>query len=516
LTLSDILLWLIIGGFTGYLIHFLRTERDIKSAETRAKEIVAQAEREINRRKKELELETKETLFRLRAEVEKETKEERQKLQILEQRLTQRESNLERKLAFLEKKESELNQQEKRLQEAEKALSQKEKELTNVLEEEKRRLSQVANLSREEARRILITKMEDEARQEAAIRIKRIEEETREEANRISQNIILEAIQRSASEEAETSTTSVVSLPSDEMKGRLIGREGRNIRAFEAATGVDLIVDDTPEAVTISAFNIFRREIARLALQQLISDGRIHPARIEEVVEKVKREMEEEILQTGKEAALSLGIPKLHPELLRLVGRLKYRTSYGQNVLQHSLEVAHLASIMAGELKLDQSIAKRAGLLHDIGKAVDQEVEGDHIQIGYEIASRYEEPKEVLEAIKGHHNDFSTTTPYAVLISAADALSASRPGARRETLEGYIKRLEKLEAIASSFHGVAQAYAISAGREVRVIVKPESVSDEEAALIANQITKKIEEGMEYPGTIKVTVIREVRYSGTAK
>jgi ribonuclease Y len=275
-------------------------------------------------------------------------------------------------------------------------------------------------------------------------------------------------------------------------------------------------VDDTPEAVTISAFNIYRRAIARLVLERLISDGRIHPGRIEEVTEKIKLEMEEEVLKTGKEAALSLGVLKLHPELLRLIGRLKYRTSYGQNVLQHSMEVAHLASVMAGELKMDRAIAKRAGLLHDIGKSVDQEVEGDHIQLGFDIANRYNEQPEVLEAIRGHHCDYSATTPYAVLMSAADALSASRPGARRETLEGYIKRLEKLEAIATSFRGVTQAYAISAGREVRVIVKPEAISDAEASLLVNQLTKKIEEGMEYPGTIKVTVIREVRYSEMAK
>lgn len=513
---SAVLLWLLIGGLTGYLIHFLLTERNIKNAEEKSRQILAQTEAEVSRRKKELELETKETLFKLRSEVDRETKEERRQLQVLEQRLSQRETNLERKLTFLDKKELELNQKEKTLTEQEKTLVQKDQELTSVLEEEKRRLSQVANLSRDEARRILISKMEDEARHDAAVRVKRIEDETREESDRISRTIVLEAIQRCASELSESSTTSVVSLPSDEMKGRLIGREGRNIRAFEAATGVDLIVDDTPEAVTISAFNIYRREIARLSLQRLISDGRIHPGRIEEVVEKVKKEMEEEIMKTGKEAALSLGVPKLHPELLRLIGRLKYRTSYGQNVLQHSMEVAHLSSVMAGELKMDRAIARRAGLLHDIGKSVDQEVEGDHIQIGHDIASRYDEPAEVLEAIKGHHNDYSATTPYAVLISAADALSASRPGARRETLEGYIKRLEKLEAIATSFRGVTQAYAISAGREVRVIVKPEAITDEEASLLVNQLTKKIEEGMEYPGTIKVTVIREVRYSEMAK
>jgi len=513
---SDILLWLLIGGFTGYLIHFLLTGKNVKNAETKSRQILTQTEAEVSRRKKELEIETKEALFKLRSDVDKETKEERRQLQALEQRLSQRETNQERKLAFLDKKEQDLSQQEKNLTEHTKAITQKEQELSGILEEEKKRLSQIANLSREEAREILISKMEDEARHDAAVRLKRIEDETREESDRISRTIVLEAIQRCASEQSESSTTSVVSLPSDEMKGRLIGREGRNIRAFEAATGVDLIVDDTPEAVTISAFNIYRRAIARMVLERLISDGRIHPGRIEEVTEKIKLEMEEEILKTGKEAALSLGVLKLHPELLRLIGRLKYRTSYGQNVLQHSMEVAHLASVMAGELKMDRAIAKRAGLLHDIGKSVDQEVEGDHIQLGFEIANRYNEQPEVLEAIRGHHCDYSATTPYAVLMSAADALSASRPGARRETLEGYIKRLEKLEAIATSFRGVTQAYAISAGREVRVIVKPEAISDAEASLLVNQLTKKIEEGMEYPGTIKVTVIREVRYSEMAK
>ena len=504
------------GGLAGFLIHLLVNAVNIKKAEDRAKEILSQAEAEVGRRKKELELETKETLIKLRGDFERETKEERRQLQSLEQRLSQREVNLERKLNLLDKKESDSNQREKVIAEKEKSVIQKEQQLSAIVEEEKTRLSQVANLSREEARKMLISRIEEEARQEAALKIKRIEEETREESTRLSQVIILEAIQRCASEQAESSTTSVVSLPSDEMKGRLIGREGRNIRAFEAATGVDLIVDDTPEAVTISAFNIYRREIARLTLERLVSDGRIHPGRIEEVVEKVKAEMDEEIASVGKEAAMSLGLPRIHPEILRLVGRLKYRTSYGQNVLQHSIEVAHLASVMAAELKLNQIMARRAGLLHDIGKSVDQEVEGDHIQLGYEIAGRYDEPPEVLEAVKGHHDDFSPTNIYAVLISAADALSASRPGARRETLEGYIKRLEKLESIATSFRGVSQAYAISAGREVRVIVKPESVSDAESALLASQIAKKVEEGMEYPGTIKVNVIREIRYAGMAK
>lgn len=512
----NIVLYLLVGGLAGYLLHLVVSKSSLKSAEVKSQEILAQATAEVARRKKDLELETRETLIKLRSDFEKETKEERRQLQSLEQRLSQREGNLERKLSFLDKKEVEFNQREKRLTDKEKIVSQKEQELSAVLEEEKVRLSQVAELSREEARKMLIARMEEEARQEAAVRLKRIEEETREESLHLSQNILLEAMQRCAAEQAESSTTSVISLPSDEMKGRLIGREGRNIRAFEAATGVDLIVDDTPEAVTISAFNIYRRAIARLALEKLIADGRIHPGRIEEVVEKVKAEMEEEVFSVGKGAALSLGLPRIKPELLRLVGRLKYRTSYGQNVLQHSLEVAHLASVMAAELKLDQILARRAGLLHDIGKSVDQEMEGDHLQIGYEIASRYDEPPEVLEAVRGHHNDFAVATPYAVLVSAADALSASRPGARRETLEGYIKRLEKLEAIATGFKGVGQAYAISAGREVRVIIKPEAISESESALLANQIAKKIEEGMEYPGTIKVTIIREVRYSELAK
>ncbi|HNQ34439.1 MAG TPA: ribonuclease Y [bacterium] len=511
----EILLGLL-GLGLGYLIHLSITSRNLKASEARSQGLLKEAEREISQRRKELELEVKESLIKQRGDFERETREERRQLQVLEQRLNQRESNLDRKLNLVDKKETDLNQREKTLADQEKKVADRQTELDGVLEEEKRRLSQVAGLSQDEARRILIARMEDDARHEAALRIKRIEEETREEANNISRTILLEAIQRCASEQAESSTTSVVSLPSDEMKGRLIGREGRNIRAFEAATGVDLIVDDTPEAVTISAFNIYRREIARLVLKRLISDGRIHPGRIEEVVEKVKAEMEEETLKVGKEAALSLGIHKINPELLRMLGRLKYRTSYGQNVLEHSIEVAHLAGTMAGELKLDQTMAKRAGLLHDIGKSVDQEMEGDHLEIGYEIASRYDESKEVLEAIRGHHDDFRPTAPYAVLISAADALSASRPGARRETLEGYIKRLEKLEAIATGFRGVNQAYAISAGREVRVIVKPEAMSDDEASLLARQISGKIEEGLEYPGTIKVTVIREARYSEMAK
>lgn len=514
--LIPVLVALLVGGLAGFYIRYVTGGRLLRNAEAKSEELIARAEAEIKNRKRELELEAKENSLRLKASLESENRERQGQLQQQEERLAQKENNMERKLAFLEKKEEVVSAREGVIGEKEKALGLKEKELETVIEEEKQRLSRMAELSRDEARRVLIARMEDDARKEAARRLRRIEEETREEATRKSREIILEAIQRCASEHAESSSTSVVSLPSDEMKGRLIGREGRNIRAFEAATGVDLIVDDTPEAVTISAFNIYRREIARLSLERLIGDGRIHPARIEEVVEKVQGEIEDEIMRVGREAALSLGIPKLHPEIIRLLGKLKFRTSYGQNALQHSVEVAHLASVMAGELRMDQAIARRAGLIHDIGKSVDQEMEGDHIELGAELAGRYGEPPEVLEAIRGHHDDYSPTTLYAALIGAADALSASRPGARRETLEGYIKRLEKLEAIAAGFRGVSQAYAISAGREVRVIVKPEAAGDEESALLAGQISKKVEEGMEYPGTIKVTVIREARYTSLAR
>lgn len=516
ITLSVGLAAFFIGGLAGFFIRLLISGRKISNAEAKSREIIERAEAEVKSRRKELELGVKEEQFRLRAAIEKENRERKDHLRALEERLVARETNLERKLAFLDNREEELARREKGAQEREKSQEKQREELAAVIEDEKKNLARVAGLSREEARRILVARMEDDARRDAAQLVKRIEEETREEAAAVSREIVLEAIHRCASEHAESSCTSVVSLPSDEMKGRLIGREGRNIRAFEAATGVDLIVDDTPEAVTISAFNIYRRETARMALERLVSDGRIHPARIEEVVARVKEEMEAEIVRVGREASLSLGIHKLHPEIVKLLGRLKFRSSYGQNALQHSVEVAHLASVMAGELRLDQTVARRAGLIHDIGKSVDQEMEGDHIQLGAELAERYGEPAEVLEAIRGHHDDYSPTTPYAVLIGAADALSASRPGARRETLEGYIKRLEKLEAIAAGFRGVSHAYAISAGREVRVIVKPEAAGDDEAALLAGQISKKVEEGMEYPGTIKVTVIREFRQTSLAR
>ena len=504
-TLAPILAAGLVGAILGYLIAQFVSKARLREKQEHVQGLVAEAEAKA----KEITLQAKDAALKTREGAEAEMDKRRQELQRQEERFQQRRESLDRRLDELENRGRKLDQRQSKM-------DKMESDIQQMYDKQFKELERISSMSQEDAKQLILEMVEQSTRQDAARVIRQVEAETREEADSKAREIITLAIQRTASDQVSETTVSTVPLPNDEMKGRIIGRGGRNIRAIENATGVDLIVDDTPEAVTISAFNIYRREIARLTLERLISDGRIHPGRIEEVTEKIKKEMEEEILKTGKEAALSLGVQKLHPELLRLIGRLKYRTSYGQNVLQHSLEVAHLASVMAGELKMDRAIARRAGLLHDIGKSVDQEVEGDHLQIGFDIANRYNEPPEILEAVKGHHNDYSATTPYAVLISAADALSASRPGARRETLEGYIKRLEKLEAIATSFRGVTQAYAISAGREVRVIVKPETITDEEASLLVNQLTKKIEEGMEYPGTIKVTVIREVRYSEMAK
>ena len=506
---------IVLSFLLGYIVRKYLAEQRIRQAEERGKEILADAEREVGTKRKEIELEGKEFLLKLRSDFEKETKSERYQIQGLEKRLSQKEFSLDRKVDILEKKEEATNERERRVLSSEEGLKKRDKELDSLIGEERKRLSEVSGLSQEEAKKILFEDLKEEVKRESVIYIKRIEDETRETAKKNGREIILEAIQRCAAGEASESTISVISIPED-MKGRVIGREGRNIRAFEGATGVDLIVDDTPELVTLSSFNIYRREIARLSLQKLVADGRIHPAKIEEIVKKTEEEMEERTVEIGKEATFEFGIVSIHPELLRLLGRLSYRTSYGQNVLRHSKEVAHLASIMAAELDLSQKIAKRAGLLHDIGKGVDQEVEGSHPKIGAEIASRYGESAEVIEAIANHHQDFNAQYLYTALIASADALSASRPGIRRETLESYIKRLRKLEGIATSFKGVSKAYAISAGREVRVIVKPEEMTDSESAALARDITKKVEEGMEYPGQVKVTVIRELRTTEYAK
>ncbi len=511
-----IILWSAVSLLIGYLWRKYIGERTMAAAEKRAKEIIQEAENLAQSKKREIDLEAKEILFRLRTDFERETRNKRREIQFQEKRLQQREFNLERKVELLEKKEADLAEKERNLQTREQAVLEREKTYQSLIEEEKKQLERISSMSREEARNQLLKAMEEEARKEAARLERKIEEEVRANAEKKAREIILTAMQRLAAEEASESTVSVISLPSDEIKGRIIGREGRNIRAFEAATGVDLIVDDTPEAVTISSFNLFRREIARIALERLVVDGRIHPGRIEEVVERVKKELEEKILQEGTNAVFEVGLENVHPELIKLLGRLKYRTSYGQNVLHHSKETAFLAAMIAADLGLDSKLARRAALFHDIGKAVDQEVEGTHPEIGAEILRKFGENEIVVQAALCHHQDTNVSTPYTVLTAVADAVSATRPGARRDTLEKYLRRIEDLEKIASSFKGVDTAYAISAGREVRVIVKPEETSDEDAHILAREIAKKIEENLQYIGQVKVTVIREKRETEIAK
>ncbi|MCL5674640.1 MAG: ribonuclease Y [Candidatus Omnitrophica bacterium] len=505
-----------IGVIFGYLWRRYIGERTVKSAEERAKEIIRDAENLSSMKKKEIDIQSKETLYRLRSEFDKETRNKRKELQFLEKRLNQREILIERKSEIIDKKEGELRNRESNFLEKENVLAKKQQELSSVIEEEKKRLEGISTVSREEAKNILIKMMEQEARTDGINIIRKIEEEAKEIGNKKAREILLTSMQRLASDTASETTISVVSLPNDEIKGRIIGREGRNIRAFEAVTGVDLIVDDTPQAITISSFSFLRREIARIALERLIADERIHPGRIEEVVSKVKQEIEEKIDEEGKNATFEVGVENLHPELIKLIGRLKYRTSYGQNVLQHTKESAFLAGMLASEIGLDPGIAKRTALLHDIGKAIDQEVEGSHPEIGADILKKYNEKKDVIDAAMNHHKDLDISSPYTVLVQVADALSATRPGARRDTLESYLKRVEELEKIASSFKGVDQAYAISAGREVRIIVKPEEISDQQASLLARDIAREIEKTLTYIGQVKVTVIREKRHIEVAK
>ncbi|NQU73549.1 MAG: ribonuclease Y [Candidatus Omnitrophica bacterium] len=502
--------------FVGYSVRKYIADRKIKNAEQSAKQILEDAKKQQASKRKEAELEGKDLLHKVRADFEKETKERRQELSALEKRLMQKEENIDRKVDILDKKEKDLSDRVRSLADRDRNLGLKERELQTLVNEEKEKLQSISGLTVEEAKKQLFTRLEDEVKRDAANTMKRLEDEAKENADKQARKIIGLAIQRCAADHTVETTVSSVSLPNDEMKGRIIGREGRNIRALEIATGVDIIIDDTPEAITLSSFDAVKREITKLTLERLMEDGRIHPGRIEEVVEKVKKEMDVTIKEEGEKTLLDVGLQGIHPELVRLLGRLKYRTSYGQNVLQHSKEVAFLMGIMASELKLDFYLARRVGLLHDIGKAVSHEVEGTHAKIGAELTRKFNEPESVIHAVEAHHQDIEAKTLLAVLCQAADAISATRPGARRETLEIYVKRLEKLESIADSFKGVAKAYAIQAGREIRVIVQPEKISDQESIVLARDITKKIEEGLEYPGQIKVVVIRETRAIEYAK
>ena len=507
----------IAGFIVGAIIFFLVgvayrkkvAEQAIGSAEQEAMRIVNEAIKGGESKKREMLLEAKEEIHKSRTEYEKEVKERRADLTKQERRLQQKEESLDKKMDNYERKEEELHKKQQ-------AVAATQEEVNLVKKSQLEMLEKISGLTQEEAKTYLLKNIETEARHDAAVRLKEIDAELKEEADERAREIISIAIQRCAADHAAEATVSVVSLPNDEMKGRIIGREGRNIRTLETITGVDLIIDDTPEAITVSSFEPVRREIARLALEKLIADGRIHPTRIEDMVEKARREVEQTIRKEGERAAFETGINGLHPELIKLLGRQKYRTSYGQNVLNHSIEVAHIAGLLASELGVDVPLAKRAGLLHDLGKSVDHEMEGSHVQLGAELARKYKESPEVVHAIEAHHGDVEATSVIDCLVQAADAISAARPGARRENVENYIRRLEKLEELTNSYPGVDKAYAIQAGREVRIMVKPEEVTEDNMVLLAHDIAKKIEAEMEYPGQIKVNVIRETKAVEYAK
>ena len=499
-----------------FVVKIRFADQRVAEANMKAEEIRQAAQGDAEREKKEKLVEAKDEIFSWRSEEEKKIRDRRQEFNQWERRLSRQEDNLHSKEQAIRGNERDSNRRLRSLQNRERKLAEGEQHLEEVLAEQIRRLEAVAGMTAEEAKKVLIQSIEEQALTDAAMLAKRIEEEARENAGREARKVLAQAIQRCAAEHVVESTVSVVDLPSDDMKGRIIGREGRNIRALEQATGVDLIVDDTPEAVILSGFDPLRREIARLSIERLIKNGRIHPSRIEEVVSKVKEEMEDTVLQEGEQAALELGIHGIHVELLRVVAKLKYRTSYGQNVLSHSKEVAYLAGIMAREIGADVSVCKRAGLLHDVGKAVDRDMEGTHLQLGVKLALKYKESPEVIHAMEAHHFDVEFRTLEAVLVQAADATSAARPGARREVLASYVKRLEQLEEMATSFPGVSKAFALQAGREVRIIVESSKVSDEQAFWLTKDITKKIESELQYPGQIKVTLIREMRVVDYAK
>lgn len=505
-----------ISGFAGFFISKKVSASKVKSAELQAQKILDESEKEARLQKKTASLEAKEEWYKIKNKFDDETKNKKQELQQYEKKLSQRESSLDRKADLINKKEEEQDKKDKQLNEREIQIDDKNRGVQKIIDDENRKLEQISGMTSEEAKKLLLKNLENIVRHEASQLAKEIRETAIRTAEKEARETIISAIQRCAADYTVETTVSVVSLPNDEMKGRIIGREGRNIRSFENATGVDVIVDDTPEAIILSGFNPMNREIARISMERLVVDGRIHPGRIEEIVEKVQKEVEQSMIEEAEKLLFDLGLHDIHPEIVKLLGKLKFRTSYGQNVLKHSQEVAILSGLMAAELKLDVHLAKRAAFLHDIGKAIDQTIEGTHTEIGYEIARKYGENDIVLNAIQGHHEDVEPISPITVLVQAADAISGARPGARRESLEHYVKRLETLENLADSFQGVEKTYAIQAGREIRVIVEPKTVDDLGAQQMAANIASRIKQEMEFPGQIKVTVIRETRAVEYAK
>ncbi|MGG5252876.1 ribonuclease Y [Neobacillus sp. SM06] len=516
ITIISILLGLFVGAVVGYFIRKSIAEAKIAGAKSAAEQILEDAKREADSLKKEALLEAKDEIHKLRTEAEREVRERRNELQKQENRLLQREENLDRKDETLNKREALLEKKDDSLTKRQQHIEEMESKVDELVQTQQAELERISSLTREEAKAIILDRTEKELAYDLAVMIKENEIRIKEEADKKAKEILSLAIQRCAADHVAETTVSVVNLPNDEMKGRIIGREGRNIRTLETLTGIDLIIDDTPEAVILSGFDPIRRETARLALEKLVQDGRIHPARIEEMVEKSRREVDEYIREVGEQTTFEVGVHGLHPDLIKILGRLKFRTSYGQNVLKHSIEVAQLSGLLAAELGEDETLARRAGLLHDIGKAIDHEVEGSHVEIGVELATKYKEHPVVINSIASHHGDTEATSVIAVLVAAADALSAARPGARSETLENYIRRLEKLEEISESYEGVDKSFAIQAGREIRIIVRPETIDDLAAHRLARDIRKRIEEELDYPGHIKVTVIRETRAVEYAK
>jgi ribonuclease Y len=516
ITVISILLGLIVGVVVGYFVRKSIAESKIAGARSAAEQIIEDAKREAEALNKEALLEAKDEIHKLRTDTEIELRERRNELQKQENRLLQKEENLDRKDDTLNKRESMLEKKEESLNERQQHIEEMDSKVDEMVKKQQSELERISSLTRDEARAIILDRVEQELTHDIAIMVKEQENRAKEDADKKAKNILSLAIQRCAADHVAETTVSVVNLPNDEMKGRIIGREGRNIRTLETLTGIDLIIDDTPEAVILSGFDPIRRETARIALEKLVQDGRIHPARIEEMVDKARREVDEYIREIGEQTTFEVGVHGLHPDLIKILGRLKFRTSYGQNVLKHSMEVAYLSGLLAAELGEDETLARRAGLLHDIGKAVDHEVEGSHVEIGVELATKYKEHPVVVNSIASHHGDTEPTSVIAVLVAAADALSAARPGARSETLENYIRRLEKLEEISESYDGVEKSFAIQAGREVRIMVKPEQIDDLQAHRLARDIRKRIEGELDYPGHIKVTVIRETRAVEYAK